>query len=921
MILPDPALSTALSASSIPVHCLKPAASEFATSYEDQLKEGVREKTQGAYAAALLCYEKALHKSEMVKNSQQILQAVEYIGDLFLAKKEFTRAAKIYACCLALLPQKQVTAKQDHYLHKMKEVENAYLERSHLKKTYFFNLISPKTDPTSNIYKHRQYLHAARMCMKAKFDVKAPTEVLIEYATSMLQGLFKELICDSFSLMKQPPGKYAIIGIGSMGRREMSPYSDLEYAILIDQNNEDMLDYFKAFAHLIELKVVFLGETPYPILQKGQKSPLPEGFRLDSGGNTPLGELTPLLGTPEQLASYQKPHFFQHEAFFTSCNALRDSCYIEGDPSLYEEYLDIVKAIYKQLSPTVIPGCMRTLMGEISLYKGVVENILPLEHTELVSKTRFKCSKIEPIIHEWRNAHLVHEVYKGEAICFQASETLTVEQDYGRQVAQKAVKEFDPDLESKVLYKGKCVVIKRELYRLPSQFISVLALFYGLEERNYRQRCDQLVNRGKLSRENRDNIVSIMDEIFQLRFETQLHYEEEREEYYLAASDDLSAKCLVAKKKQLQCIKSIYQLLYPMHSILSLFSKHGVDRRYLEKARIAQPFSFAEEGKRCMHSNDIKGAIRAFKKEHALDPDNINTTFDLRRSESIMIRHKKKRAKVALHASRLGEAYAEVNALLQRSNGSNELDAFIKQFGTDLNFDLSQYGSLILFPFTQLGAHIETGLEQQDHTVLFFLVFLLEKLGHQFPPDLEVRWCRGCLDLHLAKLKKIKNPRQRKSTDSTYYQTVERIVEHLSQRFPLPHPHYPSPIIFIDLAFEHLSQGNHVRAQKYFDHTLRQLETSESARQAIWYTAIYEGLSRLARLAGNKEDASQSFEKAVGFAGQSSHALELMQRKRVQFEKWLAKKTLQEEVLLEEIPLWDKENGACSSKYFTSGFD
>ena len=53
-----------------------------------------------------------------------------------------------------------------------------------------------------------------------------------------MRNFTAQLIEQCMKILGDPPCGYAIIGLGSMSREEMTPYSDLEFAILIKEEGE-----------------------------------------------------------------------------------------------------------------------------------------------------------------------------------------------------------------------------------------------------------------------------------------------------------------------------------------------------------------------------------------------------------------------------------------------------------------------------------------------------------------------------------------------------------------------------------------------------------------------------------------------------------------------------------------------------------
>ncbi|KAI8496175.1 hypothetical protein Bbelb_260160 [Branchiostoma belcheri] len=281
-----------------------------------------------------------------------------------------------------------------------------------------------------------------------------------------MKTLVRDLLEECVSVIGGPPGdvKYAVIGLGSLARQEMTPYSDLEFAILVQEGNntDDVRTYFKALTRYLHLKILNLGETILPAVgvqslnDFTSRNPLddwyhdsltPRGFAFD--GAMPWASKTP-LGREQEMAALQtdpRALDWSHLREVLTCVTL-----IHGDPSLVQDYETLLHNIlFQQVDQ------FGTTLG----MRRATKNLLA------------------------------------------------------------SLQEFKTDL-SGMLSAGKLFQVKKEIYRMPSILLSSLGLFFGIKEKSSWEIIQALQSKGVINVEAEHNLKFAVSIATQLRLRTYL---------------------------------------------------------------------------------------------------------------------------------------------------------------------------------------------------------------------------------------------------------------------------------------------------------------------------------------------------------------------------------------------------------------
>ncbi|MGR3912209.1 MAG: ankyrin repeat domain-containing protein [Candidatus Rhabdochlamydia sp.] len=304
-------------------------------------------------------------------------------------------AAKFLNCALAIL-------KDNIECNYYQELEAAIIIKIGLIEQNFIEnqgFIAPKENHLIEGY--RLYLKTSRMACSSEIkDSFIASKNLTQHLANLMKSLFQQGI----AIFGEPPVRWTAMSLGSMARKEMCPYSDLDYGFLIESATPEALVYFKRLSWFLQLRITNLGETPYPIFGELEPSPTPKGFRFDGIGENEL------IGTPSYFIQFLTAKKMNENIIFT--NALYSTGYIDGDLQLikqYEEERDRISC--EKIDPASKP--FHEILGMYLLK----EHLLEFKPNLSIEKEKLKAFGIKKELYR-----PIQEVINGLALFFNIKE-------------------------------------------------------------------------------------------------------------------------------------------------------------------------------------------------------------------------------------------------------------------------------------------------------------------------------------------------------------------------------------------------------------------------------------------------------------------------------------------------------------------
>ena len=204
-------------------------------------------------------------------------------------------------------------------------------------------------------------------------------------------------------VMGEAPCKFTLAGMGSLARREITPFSDFENIILLDnavpndESYENTLNYFRWFSAIFQIVLINIQETIVPSVAIVSLSDwffdniTPRGISFDGmmphACKFPLGRQqltdkkpwqTELIKPVEEMLKYLSTEENLKNGYHLS-DILTKTCFVCKDKHIFEEFEKRVGEIIEKNSESVLQDVKKQVIDDLESFA-----------------TRFSLSKLKP---------------------------------------------------------------------------------------------------------------------------------------------------------------------------------------------------------------------------------------------------------------------------------------------------------------------------------------------------------------------------------------------------------------------------------------------------------------------------------------------------------------------------------------------
>lgn len=218
---------------------------------------------------------------EIDKIKEELLGSMYYLGLIYLNDtrkvNNYAKAAAIFHYCARFSKKYNCLLSPDFFLEQAYNTEQAIL--------HYYNIY--KDNRTMLVYKnkikyYKEKLNNSRLSIANDLYVIDQNSINWEDWSSRIEhvykkifnvfindefpnhsGILQEMIADCQEQIGPVPDgcEYAVIALGSFASGTMTPWSDIEYAILLNKEKEEYKQYFRKLTELLNLKIINMGES------------------------------------------------------------------------------------------------------------------------------------------------------------------------------------------------------------------------------------------------------------------------------------------------------------------------------------------------------------------------------------------------------------------------------------------------------------------------------------------------------------------------------------------------------------------------------------------------------------------------------------------------------------------------------------
>lgn len=349
-----------------------------------------------------------------------IVNALAHLAKIYCELQDYPAAAGILQYAIKFAEKYQLDDKKSIFLEQAASIEDRFLISMDIKP-------DSKIDSAKETKNYKQALDIFRKHIEQEVaDIVDETDFNqnnINYAVrcfsvediykesssffmnSANNGFIQKLIHQSIKQLGEPPCGYAFIGLGSLSGGKMTPYSDLESVILIQEDTEEVRKYFRNLATLLNIKLINLGETPINridtdlskyeensnngnVTQSFFDELTKKGFGPDChhprGSKTPVGRKGyeykkdyELIQTVEKLLEFQNEVWFKSDP--TLVYSLWHTVLITGDQKLLNDYRKGLSVIDRSVTENRVLSLLVKDIEKFKLKVGIDENGKPYD--------------------------------------------------------------------------------------------------------------------------------------------------------------------------------------------------------------------------------------------------------------------------------------------------------------------------------------------------------------------------------------------------------------------------------------------------------------------------------------------------------------------------------------------------------------